>query len=1171
VGGSVVPLTYYELDNDGRTTATDVYDGSGYGISYTNGVPNAPSSSLLRAKQVENYDTQGRDYLSQVYSVNPSTGALSTSTLNTNTYFDHRDNVVETAAPGGQVTKTTYDGADRPTVVYTTDGAGGTSWGNAFSVSSDNVLQQVEQSYDANGNVILTTTRQRFDNETATGALSDPGHSPKARVSYEAFYYDAVDRQTADVNVGTNGGSAYSRPSSVPSRSDTVLVTTTAYNAAGFVDNTVDPAGEETKVSQDALGRTTQTIEDYTNGTPTASSDKTTNYTYDGDGNTLTVSVALPSSAVETTQYVYQATTASGSAVNSNDLLVKTEYPDPSTGAASTSNQETYTVDALGERLSLTDRNGNVHQYSYDSLGDLTSDAVTTLGSNVDGTVRRRDTAYNLLGQAYLFTSYNASSGGTIVNQVQDVFNGLGQLTTEYQSHSGAVNTSTTPNVQYAYSEMSGGANNSRLVSMTYPNGRVLTFNYNTGVDSAISRLSSISDSSATLESYAYLGLDTIVARNHPQTGVNLTYIGTGTGDAGDKYVGLDRFGRVVDQLWVNPTTSTTTDEFTYGYSRDSNALWRNNTVNTAFGELYSYDGEQQLSSYQRGTLNSTDTGLVGSASDSQSYTTDAVGNFSRVTTNGTPVSRTNNKDNELTAVGTSTLAFDGNGNLTTDQNGNTLVYTAWNQLEQVKNGSTVIDTYGYDAEGRRITENPGTQRDLYYSDQWQVLEERIGGSAQVQYVWSAAGQDTLVERDRSPSNNGILSERLYVQQDANDNVTALVNTTGSVVERYADEPFGQVLYLSASFVSQSSSNYAEAYLFQGQRTEISTGLGYFRARDYSPALERFAEVDPTTFGSGDVNFYRSFGNNPTDRTDPSGLFWSLVVTVSCQAYDTFQYATGQIDRNEFAVRTTINAAAITADIWTGGATGQGQLLRATARVGMRGGRQVTVIGGRVLTREGEQMAIRSVVLGSGHIALRQGGLSKSLGAAMAQTSSSILAANTDNSGPSGSGSARSGEEGGSGPDTSYNTEGGGGSFGPIAPTTPATPRPGRMHVEPVELSTGTGRDFVIPGRSVPERFSARLMDGGDTLQVTWTDSLRQTPGRLQQVQQLAGGPGSFSRITGRASADLEAAMRAGQFDAQQAAQQLENNLGGRWRLDVARVPGSQPPVFDIIATRIGK
>jgi hypothetical protein len=108
----------------------------------------------------------------------------------------------------------------------------------------------------------------------------------------------------------------------------------------------------------------------------------------------------------------------------------------------------------------------------------------------VDGSVRGIDTAYDTQGNAYLFTSYADTAGTTIVNQVQRAFNGLGQLTQEWQSHSGAVNTSTTPSVQYAYSEMAGGANHSRLLNMTYPNGKVLSFNYNSGVDAAISRLS---------------------------------------------------------------------------------------------------------------------------------------------------------------------------------------------------------------------------------------------------------------------------------------------------------------------------------------------------------------------------------------------------------------------------------------------------------------------------------------------------------------------------------------------------------------------------------------------------------------------------------------------------------------------------------------------------------
>ena len=141
-------------------------------------------------------------------------------------------------------------------------------------------------------------------------------------------------------------------------------------------------------------------------------------------------------------------------------------------------------------------------------------------------------TDYDAEGNANLFTSYNNSTGGAsnIVNQVLDVYNGLGQLTAEYQEQAGAVNTSTSAEVQYAYTEMAGGQNNSRLTSMTYPNGRVLDFVYNSGLDSNISRLSAIADDNAgspgtVLESYAYLGLGIIVAWSHPQTGVNLTYI----------------------------------------------------------------------------------------------------------------------------------------------------------------------------------------------------------------------------------------------------------------------------------------------------------------------------------------------------------------------------------------------------------------------------------------------------------------------------------------------------------------------------------------------------------------------------------------------------------------------------------------------------------------------
>jgi hypothetical protein len=105
------------------------------------------------------------------------------------------------------------------------------------------------------------------------------------------------------------------------------------------------------------------------------------------------------------------------------------------------------------------------------------------------------------------------------------------------------VNTATTPSVGYAYTEMAGGANHSRLTALTYPNGRVLSYNYASGLDGSISRLSSISDGSGTLESYSYLGLGRVVRRSHPQSGVDLTYVkqsGELNGDAGDQYTVKD-------------------------------------------------------------------------------------------------------------------------------------------------------------------------------------------------------------------------------------------------------------------------------------------------------------------------------------------------------------------------------------------------------------------------------------------------------------------------------------------------------------------------------------------------------------------------------------------------------------------------------------------------------
>src|SRR5439155_5019976 len=195
----------------------------------------------------------------------------------------------------------------------------------------------------------------------------------------------------------------------------------------------------------------------------------------------------------------------------------------------------------------------------------------------------------------------------------------------------------------------------------TYPSGRVITYNYASGLDNTISRLTSISDGATTLESLSYLGLNTVVIRSQPQSGTQLTYVkqsGESNGDAGDQYTGLDRFGRVVDQRWIITATGVANYRMQYSYDRDGNVLYANNLVNSSFSELYhangsgnGYDQLNQLTNFARGTLNQTND-TISSPTHSISWSFDALGNWTSVVTDGTNTqTRTANQQNEITSI----------------------------------------------------------------------------------------------------------------------------------------------------------------------------------------------------------------------------------------------------------------------------------------------------------------------------------------------------------------------------------------------------------------------------------------------------------------------------------------------------------------------------------------
>src|SRR5205807_1051372 len=97
-------------------------------------------------------------------------------------------------------------------------------------------------------------------------------------------------------------------------------------------------------------------------------------------------------------------------------------------------------------------------------------------------------------------------------------------------------------------------------------------------------------------------------------------------------------------------------------------------------------------------------------------------------------------------------------------------------------------------------------------------------------YVWSPVYVDALIARDSGGT-------RLYALQDGNWNVTGLVNTSGTVVERYAYDPYGSITYLTGTWGSRSSSSYSWVYNFQGLRYDAVSGDNETPYRQESPTL----------------------------------------------------------------------------------------------------------------------------------------------------------------------------------------------------------------------------------------------------------------------------------------------------------------------------------------------
>ncbi|HEX5030250.1 MAG TPA: RHS repeat-associated core domain-containing protein [Candidatus Eisenbacteria bacterium] len=909
-----LPLSYrvqHHYDGNGNLTSTDVenIDKDGNVVS--------GNQWITTSRTYTNTD----DLATLVEEIDAST------TRTTTLEYDNNRNLIRITKPEGNKTKMTYNNRDLLASLVTGEGATGESteeytyddngnrtvredgrdndWLSAYDLfdrlikETDPLGHYAEYELDKNGQRTKVTSKNSSDVE----------------LQRETYYFDERGRHWKTSALFKDPGSTYSDAVTIFERLKTGQVkkvtnprskdTNYTYDGAGRLTAKTDPMGNSIAYTLDAAGNPTAwTITEKDGGTNVAhsygatydvinrrltdveidrtnsSNQLTTQNFYDSRSNLVFQINAMGNPTRWTFDCLNRMTKVEraltlGATINDfntaqitqwgfdkNDRMVSHKDDAP--------NESTWAYDALDRATTMTypdsttvgyqhDLNGNVTQ-TTDPAGNVTSDTFDAANRN---TSRSISLASGFLGTTSETRTFDGA-GRMLTNEDNDYNVEFAYAVIGLRSYPYTETQSYVGMTAYAKTVTKTYDANGNKATEAYPSGSGLSLAY---AWNDIDHLSSISDGTNTIGSYAWIG----VRRKSEtfQNGATRTNYYTG-------------FRQEIESIRHETSAPATIIRLDYGHNAVHDRTYERYGSSGSLGDAFEYDKLRRLTVAWMGSTTPSSPSGNPYVTKIQYNMNDDGNRTSVVTTPSGQSAQTSNYStnslNEYTSVGGTSQSSDANGNLT--DNGTYLfLYDYKNHIVQVKlkSSGSVIASYRYDALGRRVEKNASGTLERFVLSGLRVVSTFDGTDGWRQnLVWSDGIDDIqMLEQadvlDYDSDGNTTEITRSFYHRNALGSVMEITDMNQAGVVSYRYDPYGKVAITRAG-VPQSSDPLGNHWTFTGRFLDEEAGLLYYRARYYDPATGRFMQRDPYGMVAGPTP-YTYARDQPTASIDPLGLW----------------------------------------------------------------------------------------------------------------------------------------------------------------------------------------------------------------------------------------------------------------------------------------------------------